>query len=170
MMPLTIRRIQGRDIGPLREMSVDFFDELKLDYPVMDESEIDKHMLMVLSQAGSPDCIHLIAYDGKKPVGFFLGYVGDKPYSKPSRVGVAEELYVVPNKRGGPVGLKLMQQAGKIAIDLGAEAMECIGSPNHTMERWEKFGFKAHTIYGHMENDSFMKLVGRFVGEKHENL
>ena len=164
-MPLTIRRIQGRDIGPLREMNVDLLESLNLEYPIMDEEEIDKHMLQVLSVTGNPDCIHLIAYDGKKPVGFFLWYVGDKPYSKPKRVGVAEELYVVPNKRGGPVGLKLMQQAAKIAIDRGPKSLECIGTPDGTIKRWEKFGFKPHVVYGHMANDDFMKLVGRFVGE-----
>jgi GNAT superfamily N-acetyltransferase len=169
-MPLTIRRIQGRDIGPLREMNVDLMNGLKLEYPIMDEEEIDKHMLMILSRTTNPDCIHLIAYDGKKPVGFFLGYVGDKPYSKPTRVGVAEELYVVPNKRGGPIGLKLMQQAGRIALEQGAEVFECIGTYDGTIKRWEKFGFKPHTVYGHMANDDFMKLVGKFVGEKHENL
>jgi len=165
-MPLTIRRIQGRDIGPLREMSVDFVNSLEIEYPTIDENEIDKHMLSVLASCQNPDCVYLIAYDGKKPVGFFLGYVGDKPYSKPARVGVGEELYVVPNKRGGPIGLKLLQQAGKIAYERGAETFECIGTYDKSIKRWEKFGFKPHTVYGHMQKEDFMKLVGKFVGEQ----
>ena len=168
-MPLTIKRIQGRDIGPLREMSVDFMNSLEIDYPEIDEIEIDKHMLGVLSNCQNPDCVYLIAYDGKKPVGFFLGYVGNKPYSRPSRVGVGEELYVVPNKRGGKVGMKLLQQAARIGFERGAETLECIGTYDKSIKRWEKFGFKPHTVYAHMTPNDFMKLVGKFAGKGNEN-
>lgn len=171
-MPLTIRRIQGRDIGPLREMSIDFVKELELEYPIIDETEIDKHMLMVLGNTNNPDYIALIAYDGKKPVGFIIGYVGNKPYARPSRVSIAEELYVVPNKRGGKVGLRLMQESAKLALERGAEAFECIGTfgEHGTIKRWEKLGFKLHTAYGHLATSDFMTLVNKFVGDKHENL
>lgn len=164
-MKLTIRRIEGRDIGALREMSVAFMAELNIEYPIIDEAEIDKHMLQILSMKDNLDGLYFVAYDGKKPAGFLLGYVGNKPYSRPERVAVAEELYVVPAKRGGPVGLKLMQAAGKWALDRGAEAFECVGGAGTTDKRWEKFGFKPHTVYGHMDPDAFLKLVGRFVGE-----
>lgn len=167
-MPLTIRRVQGRDIGPLREMSIDFIRELELEYPTIDEAEIDKHMLAILMNTANLDHIALIAYDGKKPIGFVIGYVGDKPYARPSRVSVAEELYVVPNKRGGKVGLRLMQESAKIALERGAEAFECIGTfgENGSIKRWEKLGFKLHTAYGHLDPDVFTKLVNRFVGKE----
>ena len=170
-MPLTIRRIQGRDIGPLREMSIDFINELELEYPIIDEAEIDKHMLMILGNTSNPDYIALIAYDGKKPVGFVLGYVGEKPFARPTRVSIAEELYVVPNKRGGKVGLRLMQESAKLALERGAQAFECIGTfgETGTIKRWEKFGFKLHSAYGHMEHDDFMKLVNKFVGKGNDN-
>jgi len=169
-MPLTIRRVQGRDIGPLREMSVAFISELELEYPTIDEPEIDKHMLMILANINNPDYIALIAYDGKKPIGFLIGYVGEKPYARPKRVSIAEELYVVPNKRGGTVGMRLMKQAAKISIERGAEAFECIGTYDQTFKRWEQFGFKPHTTYGHMSIEDAMKLVNKFAGDKHENL
>jgi GNAT superfamily N-acetyltransferase len=168
-MPLSIRRVQGRDIGPLREMSVDFNESLEIDYPKIDDEEIDKHMLQILSNTENPDCVYLIAYDGKKPVGFILGYVGNKPYSRPSRVSVAEELYVVPNKRGGKVGLRLMQESAKIALERGAEAFECIGTHDGSIKRWEKFGFKPHTVYAHLDTNDFMKLVNKFVGKGEQN-
>lgn len=170
-MPLTIRRIQGRDIGPLREMSVDFVRELELEYPTIDEAEIDKHMLMILANISNPDYIGLIAYDGKKPAGFVLGYVGDKAYARPSRISVAEELYVVPNKRGGKVGLRLMQTSAKLALERGAQAFECIGTfgENGTIKRWEKFGFKLHTAYGHMNTEDFNILVSKFAGKGSSN-
>ena len=151
-------------------MAADFVKESDLPYPYMDDSEVDKAMFEILSMLDNPDSLYLVAYDGKKPAGFFKGYVGDKPYSKPSRVGVAQELYVVPEKRAGIVGLRLMEEAGKLAISRGAQGLECIGSwikkPDGTYEgtatRWEKFGFKPHVIYGHMDNEDFMALVQRF--------
>lgn len=161
-MKLTIRKIGGMDIGPLREMAVAFHAETTVDYPVIDETEIDKHMLHVLSTKDSPDSIYLIAYDGKKPAGYFFGYIGNHEWSRPSRVAVAQELYVVSNKRGGKVGLRLMEEAAKLAISLGAEGFESIGTYGDTDKRWEKFGFKPHLTYGHMDPTDFMELVSKF--------
>src|SRR5678809_471753 len=100
MQHLKVKRASSLDIGALRIMAVDFMHEVEsgLEYPYMDEQEVDKHMFEILSQLDNPDGIFLIAYDGKKPVGFYVGYVGNKPYSKPSRIAVAQELYVVPDK------------------------------------------------------------------------
>lgn len=167
-MKLTIRKLRSTDIGALREMSVDFMNEVErqLEYPQMDESEVDKHMLEVLSNISNPDAMYLIAYDGKKPAGFYIGYVGDKPYSKPQRVAVAQELYVVPQKRSGSVGLRLMEEAGALALSLGAEGFEAIGTFGGTDKRWEKFGFKPHTVYLHMEPEAFMNIVQRFTKGK----
>ena len=161
-MKLSIKRLTSTDIGALRQMSLDFVEEQQLDYPTIDVNEVDAHMLEVLASMDNPDCIYLIAYDGKKPAGFFLGYTGDKPYSRPRRVSVAQELYVVPEKRAGIVGLSLMEEAGRIGISRGAEGFECVGSYGNTDKRWEKFGFKPHTVYGHMETADFMALVQRF--------
>ena len=161
-MKLTVRKIGGMDIGPLREMSVDFQAEMNVEYPTIDEAEIDKHMLHVLATKDSPDSIYLIAYDGKKPAGFFLGYIGVHEWSRPRKVGMGQELYVVPNKRGGKVALRLMEEAAKVAIIGGAEGLECIGSYGKTDKRWEKFGFKPHLTYGHMPPEQFLELVQKF--------
>lgn len=150
------------DIGPLRQMSVDFAREEAIDYPIVDDKEIDRHMLHVLSTKDDPSMIYLIAYAGKKPVGFLLGYIGIHEWSRPARVGVGQELYVVPEKRGGKIALKLMERAFEIAIRAGVEGLECIGLYNGTDKKWEKFGFKPHITYGHMPPDQFIKLVSRF--------
>lgn len=162
MNRLTVRKISGMDIGPLREMSVALQAELQTDYPIVDDQEIDRHMLHVLASKDSPDSVYLIAYDGKKPVGFFLGYVGEHEWSRPRRVGVGQELYVVPPKRGGKVALRLMEEAARLAIEAGAEGFECIGTFGKTDQVWERFGFKPHLVYGHMPADAFVQLVQRF--------
>jgi GNAT superfamily N-acetyltransferase len=161
-MKLSIKPISSMDIGALREMSMDFWEEGGAEYPYIDDAEIDKAMMMVLANMADPEFIYLIAYDGKKPAGFLLCYMGNKPYSKPARVAVAQELYVVPEKRSGLVGLKLMEEAGRLAIEKGAEGFECLGTYNGTDKRWEKFGFKPHVTYGHMDPDDFMAIVRRF--------
>lgn len=161
-MKLTIRRITPSDIGAIKLMSEDFLAELPFNYPKLDGEELDTRMFELLNHVGNPEAIDLIALDGKKPVGFFTGYVGNKPYSQPRRVGVAQELYVVPEKRAGIVGLRLMEEAARIAIQYGAQGLECIGTYGGTDKRWEKFGFKPHVVYGHMDNDEFMNLVQRF--------
>jgi hypothetical protein len=152
-MKLSVKRISSMDIGALREMSVDFVDETPMPYPTMDKSEIDKHMFEVLSNKDNPDYIGLIAYDGKKPAGFLIGWVVDKPYTQPD---------VVPEKRAGIVGLKLMEEAGRLAVERGAKGFECAGTYQGTDKRWEKFGFKPFLTYGYMDPKDFMDLVTRF--------
>ena len=163
-MRLKIGRVRPADIGALRSMAMGFMHEFesKLEYPTLDEQEVDNRMFDVLGNIDNPDCIYLIAYDGKKPAGFIVCWVGDKPYSRPRRVGVAQELYVVPEKRAGLVGLRLMEEAARIAIERGAQGFECIGTYNGTDKRWEKFGFKPYVTYGHMDIDTFTALVTRF--------
>jgi len=168
-MKLHIKRVSSLDIGALREMSKDFLAEVPFEYPKMDDAELDAHMMEILTGINDPNFVALIAYDGKKPAGFFVGYVGNKPYSQPRRVGVAQELYVVPEKRSGIVGLALMETACNLSIAQGAQGIECVGLPGKGFERWEKFGFKAHTIYGYMNNEDFLAITQRFTHGRQPN-
>jgi len=163
---LNIHRVQSMDIGALREMVLALNREADFDYPVIDEAETDKHMLHVLATKDDPYMIYLIAYAGKKPVGFCLGYIGHHEWGKPGLIGVGQELYVVPNKRGGRVALRLIEKAAEIAILAGVEGLECISMYGKTDKRWEAFGFKPHLIYGHMPTAEFAKLVDKFTGSE----
>ena len=169
-MRLTIKRIGLADIGVIKSMAAAFAEESKLAYPLIDDEEVDNRMFDILGTIDNPDCVFLVAYDGKKPAGFYVGWVGNKPYSKPRRVGVAQELYVVPEKRAGVVGLRLMEEAALISLERGAQGFECIGSWEKRADgtyggsftRWEKLGFKPYVTYGYMSPEEFMPLVQRF--------
>lgn len=89
--------------------------------------------------------ISLIAYDGKKPVGFMLGHIAYRVMGKPKCVGVADELYVVPEKRGDMVGIRLLQEGLKWAIKGGAEGIEAVANQKTARERWERLGFVPYT-------------------------
>ena len=163
---LRIKRIQGMDIGALRELSVAFMAEFNADYPIMDEQEIDKHMLQILSVMNDPNMIYLIAYAGKKPIGFGLSCIGQRDWGRPSRVLIGQQIYVVPEKCGGTVALRIMEEAARIAISMGIAGFECIGSSGGTDKRWEHLGFKPYVVYSRMPNDEFMKLVTKYTGSK----
>lgn len=158
-MKLSIKRVDSIDIGHLRKLTKQFIEETKPAYPILDDEEIDRAMLNILANKDNPDYVYLIAYDGKKPAGFFIGFIGSHPYGKPRRVGIAQELYVVPNKRNKRVGFKLIQQAVKIALQQGIEGFECCGSYNGTDKRWERYGFNLHLTYGWMPIENMLKLV-----------
>jgi len=136
-----------------------FMAEANLEYPIMDSEEIDKQLLDMLPFLNAPDRIYLIAYDGKKPIGFFLGFVGNKPYAKPNRVGMCLELYVMPEKRNGRASMKMLSMATKIAIEQGAEIIETVGTYNGTDKRWMKFGFKPHFTYMHMDMERMKRYL-----------
>jgi hypothetical protein len=103
-MKLTIKRVQSEDIGALKKLVMAFNQESDVEYPEIDEPEIDRQLLDILGNQTDPYRMFLIAYDGKKPTGFFIGYVGSRIYGRPYTIAVAQELYVVPGKRGRWVG------------------------------------------------------------------
>ena len=158
------------DIGALSNMVADMHEEYtdkhNESYPLIDADEIEKMMFLVLAGIGNPNVCHLIAYDGKKPVGFFLGTLGTHPYGKPGKVGIANDLYVVPDKRGHEVGLALVRKAVEAAIQLGAESLEAVGTYGRTDKRWEALGFRPYLTYLHMPIDEGAKL---FVKVKKES-
>ena len=150
-MKLTVRRIQVSDLGPLCYLMNRFFEEQKLEYPIMDSEEVDAQLLDLLPAINEPTRIYLIAYDGKKPIGYFLGFVGDKPYSKPRHILMALELYVVPEKRNGRAVKKMLGMAANIGLQHNAYHVETVGTYNGTDKRWMRYGFKPHFTYLHMD-------------------
>ena len=165
-MKLTVKKMEAWDIGHMKKMATDFAKEMKWSYPACDEEELDKMMMHLLAHINDPSCIYYIAYDGKKPAGFILGYIGEHPWGKPSRIAMCQELYVVPNKRNGLVGFRLIKKAVEFAMTQGIGGMECVGSYGGTIKRWERYGFKPYLVYGHISTTNMLKLIG----EKHENL
>jgi hypothetical protein len=59
------------------------------------------------------------------------------------------------------------REAVKIAISLGAEGFECIGSYGKSDQQWVKFGFKLHLSYGHIPKADLLRIIG---GKKDESL
>ncbi len=158
-MKLNVHRVKISDIGPLCWLMNKFFTEQHLEYPIMDAEEVDKQLLDMLPYLDAPDRVYLIAYDGKKPTGFFLGFIGDKPYSKPKRIGMALEIYVVPEKRNGKAAFKMLQLAVKAAIEQGAEGFETVGTYNGTDKRWMRLGLKPHFTYLHIDLEGMKKYL-----------
>jgi len=159
-MKLKIKVLEAIDIGAVRKMSEAFWKEVNTGYPKWDNEELDKMMIFLLQHLHDENFIFLIAFDGKKPIGFITCYVGDHDWGKPRRVAVCQELYVIPAKRTGFVGYRLLQKAVQIAMTKGIEAFECVGQYGSTDKRWERFGFKPHLTYGHMDMPTMMKIIG----------
>ncbi len=159
-MKLSIKQMDSMDIGHVRKMMKDFVKELGLPYPVMDDQELDKAMMQMLTTVNNPDYVYLIAFDGKKPAGFAKGTIYDKAYGKPSRIGLAQELYVVPGKRGKIVGYKLVKECFRIGLERGVEAFESVGVYGTTDKRWERYGFTPYLVYGHMDMNRVKKIIG----------
>lgn len=151
-MKLSIRRMQAADIGAVARMMSDLYAS-NVQYPEYDNGEIEKLMFGILGHMKHPDMINLIAFDGKKPAGFFLGHIAQRASGKPSIVGVADELYVVPEKRGADVGLKLLGEGLKLAIAGGAEAIEAVAQAGKTDNRWMSLGFKPYATQLHISLD-----------------
>ena len=151
-MKLTIKQVEVRDIGPSLQLVRRFFAEEGPEnrYPVIDDEELDQLGMAMLSSLNSPSSLYLIAYDGKKPTGVFIGEVIQRTYGKPRVFGVARDLYVVPEKRGQGVGTKLMATALYYARALGLTYIEAIARPGKLQTKWEKYGFKPYLINSSM--------------------
>lgn len=159
-MKLSVRRMQAADIGAVARMMSDLYAS-NVEYPEYDGGEIEKLMFGILGGMKHPDMINLIAFDGKKPAGFFLGHIAQRASGKPSIVGVADELYVVEEKRGQMVGLKLLSEGLKLAINAGAEGIEAVAQSGRSDHRWEALGFKPYATQLHIPIDTARELFLR---------
>jgi GNAT superfamily N-acetyltransferase len=166
-MKLTIKQVEGIDIGHVKKLVKALYEEMGITYPVFNEEEFDRMMMQILINLRNPLFVYLIAYDGKKPAGYIMGYVGTHPYGKPSKVAVCQELYVIPGKRGSFIGYRLIQKAINLCLEQGVEGFECIGGYGTTDKRWQDYGFKMHLAYGHMSPENMTNLMRR---KKNENL
>lgn len=158
-LKLKIRRLQPTDIGGLAKLLKDFHTETEIEYPRMDNEEIEKQLLFIISTINSPGVLYLVAFDGKKMIGWFFGEMCTRLFGKPKVFGMARELYVVPGKRGHGVAKKLMEMAAQYARQAGAESLEQIGVPGKSQPRWEKLGFKAYMVNGWMDFDQAERFV-----------
>lgn len=142
-----------------------FFKEENYAYPIVDDEEIDKQMFSFLDiwRKRDPNYIHLLAFDGKKPIGYIFGTIYERDYGLPRRVACCRELYVIPEKRVGKVAYKLVQESMKIAMQQKVEGFECIGSDSTdkggTINRWERFGFKKYDAWGSMSLADARRII-----------
>ncbi len=154
-MKLSIKRLELRDIGPamqlIRELFAETGEDLEDTYPKMDEQEYEQLAMLLLTNLANPHSLFLIAYDGKKPTGVFVGEVVQRAYGKPKVFGVARDLYVVPEKRGHEVGIKLLTTALNYAKALGLDRVETVARPGKAQTRWEKYGFKPYLVQSYMD-------------------
>lgn len=159
-MKLKIRRLQPTDIGGVAKLLKEFHNETPNEYPVMDNDEIERQLLAIISTINDPRVLYLVAFDGKKMIGWFFGEVMTRMFGRPRVFGLARELYVVPGKRGHGVAKKLMESAGQFAREAGAEVLEQLGIPgSRSQQRWEKLGFRPYMVYGWMSFDQAEKFV-----------
>lgn len=158
-MKLSIRRATPNDIGAIADMSAALHVESDVGYPEIDETEAEKMMFQILDSFRNPECLFLVAFDGKKPIGFLAGHIAFHHVGKPQKVGVVEQIYVVPEKRGGPVGFGMIKEAVKVAMQHGVEAFEAVGVPGKTDQRWAKLGFRPYATYMHLDKESMLDIA-----------
>ena len=160
-MKLSVRRVMPQDIGPMFLLAKRLWTERPVEHPKMDDEELDREMFWVMNNIQNPMNLFLIAYDGKKPIGYFTGYLQDHIYGKPRRTGVGMEIYVIPEKRGREVALRMMRMALDYAISQGAGTFEAGGIVGQTDKIWQKLGFKPYLVYSYMDTDAMRKTLGK---------
>lgn len=161
-MKLSIRKMVPSDIGVLAGMLGDLYDA-HVAYPHYDADELEKLLFSLLSTMQHSSVLNLIAFDGKKAAGFMLGHLAKRESGTPHVVGVADELYVMPEKRNGQVGLRLIQEATRFALAAGAQAIEVVATMERS-ERWSKLGFKPYAQQLYMPIEEAKEL---FLDSKH---
>lgn len=161
-MKLKIKPLEAQDIGPLSLLISRFYKENGFKYPVVDEEEMETMTLFILSNIANPLYIYLGAWDGKKLIGFFLGYINDRLWGKPKRTLVAQELYIIPQKRGGHVGHNLVRKAMEYGIAQEVEGFECVSDFDTMSKRWEKIGFKPNLVYAYMPMENLAEIQRKF--------
>jgi predicted N-acetyltransferase YhbS len=151
---ISIRKAQVSDIGYFLELITRFWTEESFSYPIMEKKDCEEQALTMLTRmkdpAIAPWLIYLLAFDGKRPIGYLIGIVQNRDYGEPKRFALCQELYVIRDKRHTNAAYRLVQEAIRAAISLGAEALECVGTYDGTDKRWQRFGFRPYDTYLYM--------------------
>lgn len=157
---IKIRPLQLTDIGQLGRILRQFADEMGRDmYPTMDAEDIEAQLIFTVETINNPMCLYLVAFDGKKMIGWFFGEYVIRHFGKPRVIGCARELYVVPNKRGKGVATRLIKTAVESALKMGVGGIEQIGVPGKTQPRWEKLGFTSYITHGFISIEKAAELI-----------
>ena len=151
-MRLEIRPLQLSDIGQLGRLLRLFADEMGRDsYPIMDDEEIEAQLIYIVETVANPMCMYLVAFDGKKLIGWFFGEYIVRRFGKPRVSGVAREMFVVQGKRNKGIGSKFLRLAVQTSLQNNVGSVENIGIPGKTQARWEKLGFTSYMTHGFMD-------------------
>ena len=161
-MKLKIKAIEAQDIGPLSILIDRFYEEEGFKYPVVDAEEKEKMILFILSNLTNPLFVYLGAWDGKKLIGFFIGYINERLWGKPNKTLVAQELYIVPQKRGAKVGHSLVRKAMELGALQEVEGFECVSDYEVMAKKWERIGFKPNLVYAYMPMENLANIQSKF--------
>lgn len=176
-MPYRIEPVSYEHLGWLRLLYSRLVLEHPIDYPVIDEREIDRFVLSCKHQLDhNPHAMGYIAFIGHRAVGFLAGELATRVIGRPHVVARPHWLYVVPKHRGKGVARLLIatgvnwltqvqwldetgtQQTGVTHVEL----MELYGQGE-----WERRGFTPFLVQYYVPLDRILEL-GAATGNGHD--
>ena len=97
------------------------------------------------ARLGGGDSVVYLAEDEGAAVGFVQLYpLFSSTASRPGRIWLLNDLYVVPEARGGGVGRRLMDRARQLAEETGARSIELTTARSNTRAQalYESLGYR----------------------------
>ncbi|CAN1508563.1 WecD Histone acetyltransferase HPA2 and related acetyltransferases [Flavobacteriaceae bacterium] len=112
---VNIRTLQKEEIEVFKKMNLQFYKEIDFDYNVDEYDEIVSDFLT------NGEIIVAVVYN--EIIGFVTYVVTNAIYAK-GKLGVVNELYIVPDFRSKKIGQKLIDYVGTIAEKEGWKRIE----------------------------------------------
>lgn len=120
MSAVTIVPAHSGDLSALIALGRRMHTETTIAFPAIDRDAVAAHLRLTLA---GPDRFYVaIARRDASPIGFVNGVIGSYAFSADLR-GCCDMLYVVPERRGGPAGMRLLRGFRDWAARHGAGAV-----------------------------------------------
>lgn len=140
-MALKIEPMRLDHLPYLRLLYQMMVTEHPVEYPIMDDEELDAFVVMVARQLNTNELFAgWVAIRGKKVIGFQAVEIMHRAIGKPHRFGMGHWIYIVPKHRGKGVSRELELHATQWLIGNDIEHLEFFALEGD--DQWVKRGNK----------------------------
>jgi len=146
MSDINYRMADIHDVLPITLLWAKMVGEIFDEFTKLDKVELDKISFLICDRLRMPNTYTGIVEEDNKVIGFLHGYILDKTYGKPEKVGFCECLYIESEYRGKGIDKELIKDFCSWATE-HEMPIEFMTKYDRSLAKiWEHKGFMPYAI------------------------
>jgi len=145
---MNYRMADIHDVLPITLLWAKMVEEIFDEFTKLDKVELDKISFLICDRLRMPNTYTAVVEEDNKVIGFLHGYILDKTYGKPEKVGFCETRYIMPDYRGRlDIAQTMIDDFISWANELNVFDGEFIIPYSERLEKvYERMGYKSYAV------------------------